>query len=55
MQPTTSTPMHPTEMRARELRPLTIVCVIFVCVLGLALILSIPAESLAVDLVYQGF
>jgi hypothetical protein len=45
----TSTELHP------ELRPLTIVCVIFVCVLGLALILSIPAESLAVDLVYQGF
>jgi len=38
-----------------ELRPLTIACVIFVCVLGLVLILSIPAESLAVDLVYQGF
>jgi hypothetical protein len=38
-----------------EVHPLTVVCVIFVCVLGLALILSIPAESLAVDLVYQGF
>jgi hypothetical protein len=51
----TSIEMHATDMQPAGLRPLTVVCVIFVCVLGLALILSIPAESLAVDLVYQGF
>jgi len=38
-----------------ELSPLVIACVVLTCVVGAALILLLPAESLAVDLVYQGF
>jgi hypothetical protein len=38
-----------------EIHPLLFVCVVAVCILCVVLILVIPAESLAVDLVYQGF
>ena len=38
-----------------RLSPLAIACVVVLCVAATALILLLPAESLAVDLVYQGF
>jgi len=44
-------------MKSTSTKPgrLIVICVTVVCVAGLILILAIPAESLAVDLVYQGF
>jgi len=48
-------PPLPAAKGESPLSPLAIACVVIVCLAATALILLLPAESLAVDLVYQGF
>ncbi len=40
---------------SQRVNPLALTCVVILCLLACALVSLLPADSLVVDLVYQGF